>query len=86
MDNYDDEDEDADGVRGVFGNNNPGMAYYANNEDDPYIKLAAVEDADSEEDDFEIRGDDFLLLAARTEDEVSHLEVSPSTSPIPVIF
>ncbi len=75
MDRYDDEDDETQGIRGVFGNTNPGMAYYGANEEDPYIQLAAVEDADSEAEDFKILGDDFILLAARNEDDVSHLEV-----------
>lgn len=75
MDRYDEEDAEAEGVRGVFGNTNPGMAYYGANEEDPYIQLAAVEDADSEAEDYQIRGDDYILLAARNEDDVSHLEV-----------
>ena len=82
MDRYDDEENEGGGVRGVFGNTNPGMAYYGADEEDPYIQLAAAKDADSEADDMEIRGDDFILLAARNEDDVSHLEVNqdPSTS------
>ena len=34
-----------------------------------------MRDEDSEAEDFEIRGDDYILLAARNEDDVSHLEV-----------
>ena len=75
MDGYDDEGLVDGGIRGIFGNTNPGMAYYDTNREDPYIQLAAVKDADSEAEDFEIRGDDYLLLAARNEDDVSHLEV-----------
>ena len=81
MDNYDEEEEEGGGVRGVFGNSNPGMAYYRTNDEDPYIKLAAVKDVDSEADDFEIKGDDFLILAARNEDDVSHLEVRMHNRP-----
>lgn len=75
MDHYDDEEDEGEGVRGVFGNTNPGMAYYGANEEDPYIQLAGVEDADSEAEDYQISSDDFVLLAARNEDDVSHLEV-----------
>ena len=76
MENYDEEDEEQeDGVRGVFGSSNPGMAYYGNNGEDPFIQLSAAKDADSEAEDFELRGDDFIILAARNEDDVSHLEV-----------
>lgn len=75
MDTYDEEEGGDGGVRGIFGNTNPGMAYYGADQEDPYIQLAAVKDEDSEAEDFEIRGDDYILLAARNEDDVSHLEV-----------
>lgn len=77
MDNYDEEDADDGGVRGVFGTSHPGMAYYGGDQEDPYIQLSAAKDADSEAEDMEIRGEDFVLLAARNEDDVSHLEVAP---------
>jgi periodic tryptophan protein 1 len=75
MDKYDDDEGEDGGVRGIFGNTNPGMAYYGADQEDPYIQLSAVKDEDSEAEDFEIRGDDYILLAARNEDDVSHLEV-----------
>lgn len=75
MDAYDDEDAEGKvGVRGVFGNTNPGMAYYGANEEDPYIQLASVDTAESDADEYEITGEDYILLAARNEDDVSHLE------------
>ena len=79
MDAYDDEAD----TSGIFGGG--GGAYYARGGDDPYIKLAAGTaargdpDADSaassDAGDWELRPDDLLLLAARNEDDVSHLEV-----------
>jgi len=81
MDNYDDDEGEDGGMRGIFGNTNPGMAYYGADQEDPYIQLSAVKDEDSEAEDFEIRGDDYILLAARNEDDVSHLEVRPSIKP-----
>ena len=76
MDKYDeDSEEEGGGVHKVFGNSNPGLVYYANEAADPYLKLAAVSDNDSEADDMELREDDFVLLAARNQDDVSHLEV-----------
>ena len=52
-----------------------GMAYYSRPEDDPYITVH--EDSDSEKDDFVLKLSDLLILAARNEDDVSHLEVRP---------
>jgi hypothetical protein len=49
------------------------MAYYSRPEDDPYITVH--EDSDSEQDDFVLKLSDLLILAARNEDDVSHLEV-----------
>ena len=72
MDNYDGQE---DGLKGVFGTGNPGMAYYRSNLEDPYITLADPEAVESEGEDYEIRGSDFVLLTAKNEDEVSHLEV-----------
>lgn len=71
MDHYDDEDEE--GVE-IFGNGGLGAAYYATNEDDPYL----VDKADDEEDEIEdmtIKDSDLIVLTARNEDDVSHLEV-----------
>eukprot|EP00897_Mesotaenium_endlicherianum_P009561 jgi/Mesen1/8633/ME000050S08049 len=73
MEHYDDED-DGSGKLQLFGNGGLGAAYYVSNEDDPYITLK--EDEDEEEvDDFTIRPTDLLVLAARNEEDVSHLEV-----------
>ncbi|CAM6101033.1 unnamed protein product [Calypogeia fissa] len=74
MDHYDDEDEGPDSGLQLFGNGGLGAAYYATNEDDPY--LISKEDDDEEEiEDMTIKQSDLLLLTARTEDDVSHLEV-----------
>ncbi|CAL8460646.1 g176 [Coccomyxa elongata] len=70
MEHYDDEDEE---VPGLFGTGkHPGMAYYSRAEDDPYL---AKEVSDSEDDELTLSKTDFLILAARNEDDVSHLEV-----------
>ncbi|KAK9811052.1 hypothetical protein WJX73_009420 [Symbiochloris irregularis] len=72
MDQYDDEEEAG---QGVFGGGNPGMSYYKSNHEDPYITLNAVDRAsDSEAEDDELRDTDYVILSARNEDDVSHLE------------
>ncbi|XP_057788717.1 uncharacterized protein LOC131005698 [Salvia miltiorrhiza] len=66
MDNYDEED---DGVE-LFGSSN---LYYASNKMDPYLKDG---DEDSEEEeDMTIKPEDGIIVCARNEDDVSHLEV-----------
>jgi periodic tryptophan protein 1 len=73
MEHYDD-DEGPDSGLQLFGNGGLGAAYYATNEDDPY--LISKEDEDEDEiEDMTIKPADLLLLTARTEDDVSHLEV-----------
>lgn len=71
MDQYD--EEDSSGLQ-IFGNGGLNTVYYASNEDDPYITLKEEED-EEEREDFELRESDLLLVAARNEDDVSHLEV-----------
>lgn len=79
MDQYDESEDEGEGVKGIFGKTNPGMAYYGDNIEDPYIKLSAMEEIDSEAEDEKVRKDDFVLLAAKNEDDLSLLEVWIST-------
>ncbi len=51
-----------------------GLSYYKSNQQDPNISKHGGED-DSEAEDFEVQASDFVILAARNEDEVSHIEV-----------
>ncbi|KAB5530489.1 WD40-repeat-containing domain protein [Coniochaeta sp. 2T2.1] len=77
LDHYDDDDEpDAAGTTmGMFGNVKS-LAYYESNQDDPYITLKDVPDEDDEDrEDLQILATDNLLLAAKIEDEMAHLEV-----------
>ncbi|KAL0437475.1 UNVERIFIED_CONTAM: putative WD repeat-containing protein C17D11.16 [Sesamum radiatum] len=67
MDRYDEED---DGVE-LFGS---GLAnlYYPSNDMDPYLK--DQEDDSEEEEDITIKPEDAVIVCARNEDDVSHLE------------
>ncbi|EIE25396.1 WD40 repeat-like protein [Coccomyxa subellipsoidea C-169] len=70
MEHYDDEEGD---VPGLFGTGkHPGMAYHSRAEDDPYL---AKDISDSDDEELTLKKTDFLILAARNEDDVSHLEV-----------
>jgi periodic tryptophan protein 1 len=78
LDHYDDDvegDENGEktGTLGMF-SNIKSLAYYESNEEDPYITLKDDEDEDERE-ELEITDSDNLILAARIEDEVAHLEV-----------
>lgn len=70
MDTYE-QDEGLKGIP-VFGSVN-GLSYHEVNEQDPYITIKETEEEEMQE--LEILENDNLLLACRTEDEVSHLEV-----------
>ncbi|KAL0727541.1 hypothetical protein Bca4012_023634 [Brassica carinata] len=71
MDNYDEED---DGIE-LF-SSGIGDLYYPSNELDPYLKDAEDDDDDEEDiDDTTIKPTDSVIICARNEDEVSHLEV-----------
>ena len=72
MDAYDDEDGDEEMNR-ILGGGNPGMAFYANPEDDPYLN--AKDENDSEDEELLYRETDLLIAAARNEEDVSHLEI-----------
>jgi len=45
------------------------------NKEDPYITLQESDDDGSEIDDLNFKPTDLIILAARNEDDVSHLEV-----------
>jgi len=71
LDDYDKEDESAG--MGLF-SNIKGLTYYRNNDDDPYITLK--EDEESEERaELEVLPTDNMIVVAKTEDEISQLEI-----------
>lgn len=78
LDHYDDDDDAAHAegqTMGMFGNVKS-LAYYESNADDPYITLKDVPDEDDDDrEDLQILATDNLLLAAKIEDEMAHLEV-----------
>ncbi|KAK3394569.1 WD40-repeat-containing domain protein [Podospora didyma] len=76
LEHYDDDDEDQANAQqmGMFGNVKS-LAYYESNKDDPYITLKDVPDDEDEREDLQILATDNLLLAAKVEDELAHLEV-----------
>jgi periodic tryptophan protein 1 len=78
LEHYDDdvaEDQEGEGIgMGMFGNVKS-LAYHASNEDDPYITMKENEEEDEEREELQILATDNMLLAAKVEDEVAHLEV-----------
>ncbi|KAH0539121.1 hypothetical protein FGG08_004359 [Glutinoglossum americanum] len=77
LEHYDDDDtkdgEDGE-TMGMFGNVKS-LAYYVSNAQDPYITLQENEEDNEEREELQILATDNLVLAAKVEDEVAHLEV-----------
>ncbi|KAK2937525.1 hypothetical protein FoTM2_000743 [Fusarium oxysporum f. sp. vasinfectum] len=75
-DNDDGEDEPGNGEgMGMFGNIKS-LAYYESNKDDPYITIDAdKEQEDEDREELQILATDNLIVAAKVEDEMAHLEV-----------
>lgn len=57
----------------MFGNIKS-LAYYESNKEDPYITMK-VEEEDEDREDLQILSTDNLILSAKVEDEMAHLEV-----------
>ncbi|KAF7979157.1 hypothetical protein HWV62_43411 [Athelia sp. TMB] len=73
--NLDDYDEDESRVTDVGPFSNiKGLTYYRDNEEDPYITLKE-DDEDDERKELEVLPTDNLLVVAKTEDEISQLEI-----------
>ncbi len=76
LEHYDsDVNEDKAGEGMAMFGNVKSLAYHESNADDPYITLKDNEDHDEEREELQILVTDNMLLAARVEDEVAHLEV-----------
>ncbi|KAF2723325.1 WD40 repeat-like protein [Polychaeton citri CBS 116435] len=76
LDEYDGSDGDSanEADQSVFGTIKS-LAYHANGEEDPYLTLPENEASDDEDrEELQILPTDNLILAARVEDEVAHLE------------
>lgn len=58
----------------MFGNARS-LAYHESNADDPYITMQENEDEDEEREDLQILATDNMVVAAKVEDEVAHLEI-----------
>lgn len=80
LEHYDDDDDDetvpkADGQGMSMFGNLKALAYYDSNKEDPYITLQEGENDDDEKEDLQILATDNLILSAKIEDELAHLEV-----------
>ncbi|KFY22631.1 hypothetical protein V493_06454 [Pseudogymnoascus sp. VKM F-4281 (FW-2241)] len=66
-------DTEGEGM-GMF-NNVKSLAYHTNNAEDPYITMKEADDDDEDREELQILATDNMVLAAKVEDEVAHLEV-----------
>ena len=77
LEHYDDDDQNQEGegdTMAIFGNIKS-LVYHESNADDPYITMQEQDEDDDERDELQILATDNLILAARIEDDVAHLEV-----------
>ena len=75
LDHYDsDEVDETEEPATLFGNVRS-LAYHDSNEDDPYITLKDGEEDEEEREELQVLPSDNMLLAAKVEDEVAHIEV-----------
>lgn len=58
----------------MFGNARS-LAYHKSNADDPYITMQENDEEDEEREDLQILATDSMIVAAKVEDEVAHLEI-----------
>jgi periodic tryptophan protein 1 len=52
-----------------------GLSFYPSNEEDPYVQVGDDVDEQEELEEMQVAPTDHMLLAAKTEDDISHLEV-----------
>ncbi|GAW18183.1 hypothetical protein ANO14919_076570 [Xylariales sp. No.14919] len=75
LEHYDDDDDNVDGQRMDMFGNIKSLAYYESNKDDPYITIPDEQDQEEDREELQILATDNMLLAAKVEDELAHLEV-----------
>ncbi|KAI3329391.1 WD40 repeat-like protein [Xylariaceae sp. AK1471] len=76
LEHYDDDEDDVQGQRMDMFGNIKSLAYYESNKEDPYITIPDEKDFEDEDrEELQILATDNLLLAAKVEDELAHLEV-----------
>ncbi|KAL6715746.1 rRNA-processing protein [Lecanora helva] len=74
LDHYDSDPLTREGEPTTMFGNTASLAYHESNADDPYITVQN-DDEDEEREDLQILATDNMLVAAKVEDEVAHLEM-----------
>ncbi|KAL8941300.1 MAG: hypothetical protein Q9211_001873 [Gyalolechia sp. 1 TL-2023] len=75
LDDYDDDKVAEDGeTMSMFGNARS-LAYHQSNTEDPYMTMEGNGEDDEEREDLQVLATDNMVVAAKVEDEVPHLEI-----------
>lgn len=75
LDTYDEHDELQEGEAMAMFGNARSLAYHESNADDPYITMQGNDEEDEERDELQVLATDNMVVAAKVEDEVAHLEI-----------
>ncbi|THG93808.1 hypothetical protein EW145_g8274, partial [Phellinidium pouzarii] len=75
--NLDDYDKESKSIASGPFSNIKGLTYYKDNDEDPYITMKELDqdDEEMEREELEVLSTDNMLVAAKTEDEISQLEI-----------
>ena len=71
LEHYDDDEEETGENMGMFSNLKT-LTYHDDGEKDPYISLPTAEEEEEERQEWQVYPTDNLILATRTEEELSH--------------
>lgn len=75
LEHYDSDVVNEDGESMAMFGNAQSLAYHQSNSDDPYITFEDNEDENEEREELQVLATDNMVVAAKVEDEVAHLEV-----------
>jgi len=75
LEHYDSDVVNEDGETMAMFGNAQSLAYHQSNSDDPYITFEDNEDENEEREELQVLATDNMVVAAKVEDEVAHLEV-----------
>ncbi len=75
LDTYDDDEEPQQGEAVAMFGNAQSLAYHQSNADDPYITMQGNDEEDEEREELQVLATDNMVVAAKVEDEVAHLEI-----------
>ena len=75
LEHYDDNTNGREGETMAMFGNVRSLAYHDSNADDPYITMQDNDDENEEREELQVLATDNMIVAAKVEDEVAHLEI-----------